>query len=85
MTQGVHNHNSRWDWRKLVSAEIMIFAIASLLAGIAVYTDVQASIAKLQEADTQQQVQNKERYEDLKEGQAQIRHLVEQLMLQDNQ
>ena len=83
MTTGVHNHNNKWDWRKLVSAEILIFAVGSLFAGIVVYTDVQSSIAQLQESDTGQQTLNKERYQDLKKGQAEIRKLVEQILLQN--
>ena len=68
-------------WRKFLSVEVMLFILSCCGGGLILYSDVKADIASLQEADAQQQVQNKERYESLKEGQVAIRRLVEQMLL----
>jgi hypothetical protein len=68
------------DWRKLLSVEVLLFAVGSLVAFAVAWADVKADIAVLQSTDQQQQQIQTERYEDLKEGQKELRRLMQQLL-----
>jgi cell division protein FtsB len=68
-------------WSQFFSPQVLIFAVGLLVAGAATYASVTSDIAVLQAADVAQEKQNKERYEDLKEGQKSIEDLIRQLLL----
>lgn len=68
------------DWSKLLSVEVLLFAVGSLAAFAVAWADVKSDIAVLQNTDKQQEKLQTERYKDLKEGQTEMRRLLREML-----
>ena len=66
-----------------LSKEIIIIALTFAGGGFAAWNNVTTDVQKNTTTIEEQEKQNKERYDDLKDGQQHIQDLLEQLLLKE--
>ena len=72
-------------WSRFISAEIILFAIATAIGGAAAWSDVKSDIVSNATKIEEQEKRNTERYEALKDGQEHIQELLERMLMENRQ